>query len=108
MRSLLNAETVTVDADFEPAGGTVPSAVGDGAIIYLPLEGIVDIAEEKARLAKQQDELMRVIGGIDKKLSNENFVTRAKPEVVERERVRRDEFMAKLKQVQDLATTLDA
>jgi valyl-tRNA synthetase len=106
MRSLLNAESVTVDADFEPAGGTVPSAVGHGAVIYLPLEGIIDIEEEKARLAKQQDELTRVIGGIDKKLSNENFVTRAKPEVVERERVRRDEFMAKLKQVQELAATL--
>ncbi|MFT5129040.1 MAG: valyl-tRNA synthetase [Rhodothermales bacterium] len=106
MRSLLNAETVTVDPDFEPAG-TVPSAVGDGAIIYLPLEGIIDVDEEKNRLAKQHEELTRVIGGIDKKLSNEQFVTRAKPEIVDRERARRDEFMAKLKQVQELAATLD-
>ncbi len=54
--------------------------------IYLPLAGMLDIGKELERLNKEialaQQEITRIQG----KLSNESFVTRAKPEVVEKER----------------------
>ncbi|HEX6478734.1 MAG TPA: valine--tRNA ligase [Ktedonobacteraceae bacterium] len=54
--------------------------------IYLPLAGLLDISKELERLDKEiaqaQQEILRLQG----KLANESFVTRAKPEVVEKER----------------------
>ena len=54
--------------------------------IYLPLAGMLDIGKELERLDKEialaQQEIARIHG----KLANEAFVTRAKPEVVEKER----------------------
>lgn len=107
LRTLLNAETVTVDPDFEPEG-MMPSGVGQGGLIYLPLEGVIDIEEEKARLNKQREQIVKGLTGIDKKLANENFVTRAKPEVVERERERRTELATKLQQVDEVLQAFGA
>ncbi len=50
--------------------------------------GVVDVGQERMRLAKQREQLVAQIAATEKKLSNESFVGRAKPEVVERERVR--------------------
>lgn len=52
--------------------------------IFVP--GVVDLEQEKARLETQVEKIEKMAEGSRKKLGNENFVTRAKPEVVERER----------------------
>ena len=49
---------------------------------YLPLEGLVDLQAEVARLKKEADKLRGFISGHEKKLSNQSFVDRAPPEVV--------------------------
>ena len=58
-------------------------AVVDEATMILPLEGVIDLEQEKARLAKEiakwQDEIKKV----DVKLANENFVARAPQEVLD-------------------------
>ena len=55
---------------------------------YLPLAGLVDIAAERARLQRALDEAAAEIARAEGKLTNEQFVTRAPPEVVEKERQR--------------------
>ncbi|WP_373653722.1 valine--tRNA ligase [Schlesneria sp. DSM 10557] len=49
---------------------------------YLPLEGLVDLQAEVARLGKEADKLRGFISGHQKKLSNASFVDRAPAEVV--------------------------
>ena len=68
----------------------------DEATIFLPLEGIIDLDAEKARLNKEIARLETEIGKVDKKLSNENFVSRAKPEVVQENRDRLSSFQQEL------------
>jgi valyl-tRNA synthetase len=79
---------------IEPAA-TVPAgaiqAVVEGATLALPLGGVVDLAREKARLAKEIGRLDAVIAQIDAKLGNPSFVAKAKPEVVEEQRQREAE-----------------
>ncbi len=58
----------------------------EGAAFALPLEGLIDIAEEKARLAKGLDKLMKEIGGLKGRLGNPNFVKSAPEEVIEEAR----------------------
>lgn len=62
------------------------TAVSEEMEIYV--DDVIDPAAEKKRLEKQQEELTKGIAGSEKKLANENFISRAKPEVVERERER--------------------
>jgi valyl-tRNA synthetase len=49
---------------------------------FLPLEGLVDLQAEVARLEKEAEKLRGFIGGHEKKLSNQSFIDRAPPEVV--------------------------
>jgi valyl-tRNA synthetase len=54
--------------------------------IYLPLVGLLDISKELERLDKEIAQAQQEIVRLQGKLANEAFVTRAKPEVVEKER----------------------
>ncbi len=54
--------------------------------IYLPLAGLLDISKELERLDKELASAQQEMARLQAKLSNENFVAKAKPEVVERER----------------------
>ncbi|TWA88119.1 valyl-tRNA synthetase [Azospirillum brasilense] len=81
-------------ASAEPLSGPVPKsavqAVLDEATLILPLEGIVDLDKERARLTKEIEKLSGEIKKIDAKLSNEQFVAKAPEEVIEEQRDRRD------------------
>ncbi len=65
--------------------GAVTIAV-EGGSFALPLAGIIDIAEEQARLTKTYDKLQKEIGGLKGRLNNPNFATSAPDEVVEEAR----------------------
>ena len=54
--------------------------------IYLPLAGMLDISKELERLDKEIAQANQEIARLRGKLANEAFVSRAKPEVVEKER----------------------
>jgi valyl-tRNA synthetase len=56
------------------------------AEIILPLEGLIDVEAERAKLRKTLADLERQIGGHRSKLSNEGFVARAPAAVVEQAR----------------------
>jgi valyl-tRNA synthetase len=62
------------------------SQLADSVEIYLPLAGMLDIGKELERLDKEIAQARQEIARLQSKLSNAAFVTRAKPEVVEKER----------------------
>jgi valyl-tRNA synthetase len=69
--------------------------------VALPLEGVVDLPVEAARLAKEIAKLDGEVGKMDAKLGNAQFVDKAPEEVVEELRERRADAAAssaKLKQ----------
>jgi valyl-tRNA synthetase len=80
----------SVVAEVAPAG-SVTFVLG-GATIALPLEGLVDIAAERGRLEKEIARCAKEIETVDRKLSNPAFVAKARPEVVEEQRERRDGY----------------
>ena len=75
-----------------PAGSV--QTVLDEATLILPLAGIIDLDQERARLAKEIARLEGEIAKVDKKLANADFVARAPEEVVEENRDRREEAAA--------------
>jgi valyl-tRNA synthetase len=103
LRPLARIETLTLARD-----GSRPtvaaSAVVRGAEVFLPLEGLVDLDEERARLAREAAKLMGDLENVKKKLRNQDFLAKARPEVVEKERARLaalEETLDKLKRAQE-------
>jgi len=68
-----------------PAGAAMQIAAGEDAFV-IPLEGVIDIASEKARLSKALEASTKEAKSLEGRLSNANFVDRAKPEAVEKAR----------------------
>ncbi|WP_341990144.1 valine--tRNA ligase [Azorhizobium sp. AG788] len=66
-----------------------------GEVAALPLAGVVDLKGELERLRKEVAKLDQEVGRIDGKLGNESFVARAPEEVVEAEREKRAEYLAR-------------
>ena len=62
------------------------TAVVPGAELYLPLSDLVDLEEERKRVARQLDETRLQIGRQEGKLNNEAFVSKAPEAVVQKER----------------------
>jgi valyl-tRNA synthetase len=87
-------------------GGRPPvaaHAVVQGAEVFLPLEGLVDLDEERARLAREAQKLLADLEGVKKKLRNQDFLRKAKPEIVQKENERLgqlEETLDKLKRAQ--------
>jgi valyl-tRNA synthetase len=71
----------------EAPKGAITLTVG-GATFCLPLADVIDIAAERARLAKTLDKLEREASGLRAKLANAAFVARAPEEVVDESRTR--------------------
>jgi valyl-tRNA synthetase len=63
-----------------PKGSIAVAA--EGAAFAIPLQGLIDIAEEKSRLQKAHDKLMKEIGGLKGRLDNPNFAKSAPEDVV--------------------------
>jgi valyl-tRNA synthetase len=64
------------------------SAVVEGAEVFLPLEGLIDVDEERARLAREAEKLLTDLEGVKRKLRNQDFLAKAKPEIVAKENER--------------------
>ena len=98
--------TVTL-ADAAPTGEAAAHQVlADGSEVVLPLAGTIDVAKECARLQQELASLDKQLGGLRQRLANDNFVSRAKPEIVEAERQKEREWSARREQLAAKVKTL--
>ncbi|MCK2056217.1 valine--tRNA ligase [Methylobacterium sp. 37f] len=77
-----------------------------GSVAALPLEGIVDLGAEVARLKKEAAKATAEIAKIESKLGNADFLARAPDEVVDEQRERRDGEAARLEKITEALTRL--
>jgi valyl-tRNA synthetase len=66
-----------------------------GEVAALPLRGVIDLDAERARLAKEIGKADSDIKRVDSKLANEKFVANAPEEIVEEEKEKREEAVAR-------------
>jgi valyl-tRNA synthetase len=74
--------------------------------MYLPLSGMVDLEAERQRLDNELEDIDRQIQRIEGMLANDNFVQKAKAEVVQRERDRLEDLVASRVAVTERLTAL--
>ncbi|MDI1294994.1 MAG: valine--tRNA ligase [bacterium] len=88
----------------EPPAGGAAQIVVDEATFILPLEGVIDIAAEKARLAKAMAAAEKERDSLGGRLSNPSFVEKAKPEAVVKAR---EDHAEKTAEAERLKAALD-
>lgn len=96
----VDQERLTITASA-PAPGQALALVVREVVVYLPLAGLVDLAAERLRLAKELEAAEREMAGASRMLDDQNFLAKARPDVVQRQRDRlteAQERQAKLRQ----------
>ena len=99
LAKLSEVKLFATEAEWAEAAQAAPVAVVGQARVCLFVE--IDVAAEKARLAKEAARLEGEITKAQGKLSNEAFVAKAPPAVIEQEKKRVADFSTKLAGIQD-------
>jgi len=85
LRPLAGVESVVEGAGERGEAGA-HAVLRNGAELFLPLAGVIDLDRERERLRKELERVDGQLRGVASKLANEQFVARAPAEVVARER----------------------
>ncbi len=101
IRGLAAAEPLSVVPATAEKPENAMAAVVTGCEIYLPLRGLIDVEKETQRLAKEKANFSKEIDRIRGKLSNQGFLAKAPPEVVEKEEEKCREYEEKLVAVEE-------
>lgn len=92
---LAGLSDLTIGADLEKPSASAAVVVG-AHVVYVPLEGMIDLDVERQRLQKEIDGKRGFLGGVEKKLQNEAFVSRAPEAVVAKERQKAEDAKAEI------------
>jgi valyl-tRNA synthetase len=106
LRRLASIESAAAAPDAARPPHAASALLEDGEV-FLPLEGLVDLAAERRRKEREMEEVEAFLRSIRKKLADPNFATRADPEVVAREREREAEARARLERLREAARALE-
>jgi valyl-tRNA synthetase len=85
---LTRAKDVSVDGNTEMPKASARAVLAGGAEVAVPLEGLIDFAQERARLSREKEKLQKEASKLEAQLGNADFVERAPPEKVEELRAR--------------------
>ncbi len=100
IRSLARVDDLRFGMDVERPAEAATQVAGDVEIL-LPLAGLIDVAEEHKRLEKEIARIEKDVAMFSKKLSNEAFLAKAPPEVLEKDRSKLRDARDKLAILQD-------
>jgi valyl-tRNA synthetase len=99
--------TLTEALDEKPQKA-VALVAAEGVSAFLPLAGLVDLEQEMARLKKALEEARNEIAQAEARLSNEKFLTKAPPPVVQQQRDRLAGAQERLGRLQEQLQALES
>ena len=103
--SLTESLNIVSSKDSERNKGSFVK-VFEGGEINVNLVGIIDLEAEKKRLEKEAAGYKKDLETVNKKLSNENFMSKAKQEAIDTENRKKKEFEDKLKGIEEVLASL--
>ena len=98
LRILLNAEPLEILPSYDAPRGT-PSTITPLGTLFLPLEGLIDVAAERERLTKEIAKVEDELGKVRAKLANPNFAGKVPPAVLADHQQRETAWAEKLAQL---------
>jgi valyl-tRNA synthetase len=91
---LARAREIEIGPALVRPGGCA-TAVRDSFELYVPLEGLLDVEGEVARMMKEKAKVAESLRFLDRKLTSEDFLNRAPKEIVEKEKAKYQELVLK-------------
>ncbi|MFC5456148.1 valine--tRNA ligase [Prosthecobacter fluviatilis] len=105
LRILLNAEPLDVDAAFAPTQGT-PSALTPLGTLFLPLDGLIDVEAERARIGKEVAKAESELEKVTAKLADEKFTSKVPQKVLDEHQQRKTDWQEKLAKLKEMMAAL--
>ncbi len=99
LAKFLKASRMEICGGFKPDRPMVANLCACGTV-YLNLEGILDVEQEKKRLEKTMAKLRQEISKLEGRLNNPSFRDKAPKDVVEGEEVKKRELQEKIQKLQ--------
>ena len=100
IKNLARIGTLSMSSDKKEYKSSA-TAVVDKVEIFVPLKGIIDFYEEEKRLKKKSDKIEKKLILLNKKLSNEDFLSKAPPHVIEDERIENMKLIEKKRKFEE-------
>ncbi len=105
IRNLAHLEELIISKDVKRPGHCATSIL-EGFNMFIPLEGVIDIGAEKARLSKKMQDLEAQLNFSKRKLDDHNFITKAPKDVIEIEREKSQNLTHQIKRLQETLKSL--
>ncbi|MDE7062312.1 MAG: valine--tRNA ligase [Lachnospiraceae bacterium] len=99
--NLISASEVCVQQDKTGIGEDAVSVVIPGAVVYMPLEDLVDLQKEKERLMKEKERLTKELARSRGMLNNEKFVSKAPAAKIQEEKDKLAKYEQMMAQVEE-------
>ena len=99
--ALISASEIQVQDTKDGIGEDAVSVVIPGAVVYIPLEDLVDFEKEKERLKKEQERLKKELARSKGMLSNEKFLSKAPEAKVLEEKEKLAKYEQMMQQVEE-------
>jgi valyl-tRNA synthetase len=96
----VKADRVEVGPDVTKERGSASTPIGKYEVV-VPLTGVVDLEAEARRLETEKAKIEQELERVGRKLGNEKFITRAKPEVVQKERDKKEQLESELEKLSE-------
>jgi valyl-tRNA synthetase len=95
-QQLQSLVSVAIESGAPPDGPGTSRIAAGSVEMFIPTEGLIDVAAERARLEKARSETDEQLDRARRKLANPDFIERAPENVVAKERGKVEEFEARL------------
>jgi valyl-tRNA synthetase len=97
---LISASEILVQADKTGIPEDAVSVVIPNAVIYIPLEELVDMAKERERLEKEKAKLAKELARSNGMLNNEKFLSKAPESKVQEEKAKLEKYKQMMEDVE--------
>jgi valyl-tRNA synthetase len=98
IKQLAGLEEFNTDINLSKPANAAVAITEDNTEIYV--HDAIDVEAERKRLEKQKQQIENAKKGVEAKLKNENFVSKAKPQVVQQAREKLNQLAEQLQMVE--------
>lgn len=105
--TLAYASEIIIQENKDNIGNDAVSIVISNATIYIPFNELVDIEKEKIRLTKEYEKYKKEVERVEKKLSNQGFISKAPASVIEEEKAKESKYKNMLEQIKQRLENLN-
>ena len=105
---MASANSFIIQKDKAGIAQDAVSIVIPDATVYVPLEELIDFAQEIERLTKEESRLLKEIARAEGMLNNEKFISKAPEAKVQEERAKLEKYRQMKEQVSERLLSLKA